>query len=73
MYTPPVTPWESEMPEACDLTLISKYDRVVVKLRSRFTTFDKRIRCRKQCKSHLVMREGAVEGRLDNWGEVVTR
>ena len=23
--------------------------------------------------SCLVMREGAVEGRLDNWGEVVTR
>ena len=27
----------------------------------------------KQRKSCLVMRGGAVEGRLDNWGEVVTR
>ena len=39
LYTPPVTPWESEMPEASDPS------------ESR----------------------GAVEGRSDNWGEVVTR
>ena len=38
LYTPPVTPWESEMPEVGDLT-----------------------------------KEGAAEGRSDNWGEVVTR
>ena len=38
MYTPPVTPWESKMPEVGDLT-----------------------------------KEGAAEGRFDNWGEVVTR
>ena len=38
LYTPPVTPWESKMPEVGDLT-----------------------------------KEGAAEGRFDNWGEVVTR
>ena len=38
LYTPPVTPWKSKMPEVGDLT-----------------------------------KEGAAEGRFDNWGEVVTR
>ena len=28
LYTPPVTPWESEMPEAGDLTLFSVDDEV---------------------------------------------
>ena len=37
-YTPPVTPWELEIPEACELTY-----------------------------------EAAVEGRANDWGEVVTR
>ena len=40
MYTPPVTPWESIIPEAGSLTEQS---------------------------------EGAIEGRIGDWGEVVTR
>ena len=40
LYTPPVTPWESIIPEAGSLTEQS---------------------------------EGAIEGRIGDWGEVVTR
>ena len=40
LYTPPVTPWESIIPEAGSLTERS---------------------------------EGAIEGRIGDWGEVVTR
>ena len=40
MYTPPVTPWESIIPEAGSLTEQS---------------------------------EGTIEGRIGDWGEVVTR
>ena len=39
LYTPPVTPWELVIPEACELTV----------------------------------KEAAVEGRINDWGEVVTR
>ena len=39
MYTPPVTPWESIIPEVGSLTF----------------------------------KEGAIEGRIGDWGEVVTR
>ena len=39
LYTPPVTPWESVIPEVGSLTF----------------------------------KEGAGEGRTDDWGEVVTR
>ena len=39
LYTPPVTPWESIIPEVGSLTF----------------------------------KEGAIEGRIGDWGEVVTR
>ena len=39
MYTPPVTPWESIIPDVGSLTF----------------------------------KEGAIEGRIGDWGEVVTR
>ena len=40
LYTPPVTPWKSVIPEGGSLTDLS---------------------------------EGAIEGRISDWGEVVTR
>ena len=40
LYTPPVTPWESIIPEGGSLTCLQ---------------------------------EGAIEGRISDWGEVVTR
>ena len=45
MYTPPVTPWESEMPEVGDLTP-SKHDHVVTERSS--VTFVEKIRTRGQ-------------------------
>ena len=69
MYTPPVTPWESEMPEVSDPTLISVRDVVIAERSS--AIFEKKNTSRKQ--SRIVIREGAAEGRSDNWGEVVTR
>ena len=80
MYTPPVTPWELGMPEVSDPTHISVYDRVTTERSS--VVFEKRIRrggmgnARRHvrtCRSYIVMWEGAAEGRLDDWGEVVTR
>ena len=69
MYTPPVTPWESVMPEVSDPTLISRHDSVIIERSS--VIFEEKKTSRSQ--SCLVMREGAAEGRTDNWGEVVTR
>ena len=69
MYTPPVTPWELEMPEVSGPTLISMHDDVIAE-RS-FAIFEKESVGKKQ--SCIVIREGAAEGRSDDWGEVVTR
>ena len=68
------------MPEAGDLTLISGHDCEAIKRAKRgwlhpqkeYAAGERQETAGRQG-SCLVMREGAVEGRLDNWGEVVTR
>ena len=51
MYTPPVTPWESGMPEVSGPTARRELPKAGL----------------------ITGKEGAAEGRSDNWGEVVTR
>ena len=68
MYTPPVTPWESEMPEVGDPTVLGKHDRVTAGWKP--AVYEKKIRRESSC---LARTEGAAEGRSGNWGEVVTR
>ena len=53
------------MPEVSDPTLISMHES-----EDRETQFRD---IRKKKMSCIVIREGAAEGRTDNWGEVVTR
>ena len=42
MYTPPVTPWESEMPEVGDPTVLGKHDRVTAGCKP--AVYEKKIR-----------------------------
>ena len=75
MYTPPVTPWESEMPEVGDPTVLGKHDRVTAGWKP--AVYEKkdttRVVRKRQKSSCLARTEGAAEGRSGNWGEVVTR
>ena len=59
------------MPEAGDLTRISEHERRG-HMAKPYDICEKNLR-REVVDSCLVMREEAVEGRLVNWGEVVTR
>ena len=57
------------MPEVGDPTLIGRRDRKAGN-RTLFCYIRKKIY---GSRSRIAMREGAAEGRSDNWGEVVTR
>ena len=65
------------MPEASDPTLISKHNVITVSEASSYTEKNMSRRARVIAESErrlcLVMREGAVEGGANDWGEVVTR
>ena len=71
MYTPPVTPWESEMPEVGDPTVLGGHDSVTAGERACCIREKRYGAGRKE--SCTARTEGAAEGRSGNWGEVVTR
>ena len=70
MYTPPVTPWESEMPEVCDPTP-GAHDQK--KREHRFGRSMIPAKRKEGSGGRAQQGEGAAEGRSDDWGEVVTR